>query len=120
VRPNIDSETAPIFERMVSEWLMDPTTLESRGADWATAADAGWAAAAKADEQKPERHTESGLPIRERGARLVPGHARRESDGSDDDRRDPAAIRDILSRQLAGVRNGRAENGAAHRRIEGD
>lgn len=121
-RPNIEAESlesAPIFERMVSEWLMDPTTLESRRA-WATAADAGWAAAAKVDEQKPQRHTESGLPIRERGARLVPGHARSESDASADERRDPAAIRDILSRQLAGVRSGRAENGAAHRRIEGD
>ncbi|HYZ67527.1 MAG TPA: HAMP domain-containing sensor histidine kinase [Mycobacterium sp.] len=115
-----NSETAPIYERMVSEWLMDPAALASRGAVWATAADAGWAAAAQADEQKPQRHTESGLPIRERGARLVPGHAQRESNATDDDRRDPAAIRDILSRQLAGVRNGRAENGAAHRRNEGD
>lgn len=122
VRPTIEaenSESAPIYERMVSEWLVDPTTLESRGA-WATAADAGWAAAAKVDEQKPQRHTEAGLPIRERGARLVPGHARLESDASADERRDPAVIRDILSRQLAGVRSGRAENGAAHRRIEGD
>ena len=70
---NIESESAPIFERMMSEWLMDSTTRESRDGVWATAADAGWAAAAKAVEQKPVRHTESGLPIRERGARLVPG-----------------------------------------------
>ncbi len=123
VRPNIEaasSESAPIFERMVSEWLMDPTALESRNRTWATAADAGWAAAAKAVEQKPQRHTESGLPIRERGARLVPGHASTESDAGADERRDPAAVGDMLSRALAGVRSGRAENGAAHRRIEGD
>ena len=105
--PNIESEGAPIFERMTSEWLMDPTTLESRDGDWDTAADAGWAAAAKAAEEKPLRHTESGLPIRERGARLVPDHAGRGSDS--DAGRDPAAIRDMLSRQLAGVRSGRAE-----------
>ncbi|HTI76297.1 MAG TPA: ATP-binding protein [Mycobacterium sp.] len=114
------SEDAPIYERMVSEWLMDPTALETRDRTWATAADAGWAAAAEAVEQKPQRHTESGLPIRERGARLVPGHAGTESQSGADERRDPAAVGDMLSRALAGVRSGRAENGAAHRRIEGD
>jgi hypothetical protein len=123
VRPDIEAESlenAPIYERMMSEWLMDPTTRESRDGVWATAADAGWAAAAKAVEQKPERHTESGLPIRERGARLAPGHASQGSDTGVDAGRDPAAIRDKLNRQLAGVRSGRAETGAAHRRIEGD
>jgi hypothetical protein len=105
---------------MVSEWLMDPITLESRDRVWATAADAGWAAAAKAVEQKPQRHTESGLPIRERGARLVPGHARTGSDAGADVGRDPAVVSDLLSRAMAGVRNGRAETTAAHRRIEGD
>ncbi len=120
VGPDIESDRAPIYERMVSEWLMDPTTLESSDGVWATAADAGWAAAANAVEQKAQRHTESGLPIRERGARLVPGHTRQGSDAGADAARDPAAIREKLNRQLAGVRSGRAENGAAHRRIEGD
>ncbi|MBW8710512.1 MAG: hypothetical protein JF631_05395, partial [Mycobacterium sp.] len=122
-KPNIEadsSESAPIFERMMSEWLMDPTMLESRDKPWATAADVGWAAAAKAVEEKPQRHTESGLPIRERGARLVPGGARTGSDAGADERRDPAAVGDMLSRALAGVRNVRAESNAAHRRIEGD
>jgi hypothetical protein len=106
---------------MMSEWLMDPVTLESRNGAWTTtAADAGWAAAASAVEEKPQRHTESGLPIRERGARLVPGHARTAPDNGADDRRDPAAVGDMLSRALAGVRSGRAESSAAHRRIEGD
>ena len=77
---------------MVSEWLMDPTTLESRDGAWATAADAGWAAAEKAVEQKPQRHTESGLPIRERGARLVPGHARRDPT--------PTPTRGVIPRRL--------------------
>jgi signal transduction histidine kinase len=119
-RPNIEAETAPIFERMVSEWLMDPTALESRDGAWATAADAGWAAAEQAVEQKPQRHTESGLPVRERGARLVPGRARTGSDPGADVGRDAAAVGDTLSRALAGVRSGRAESSAAHRRIEGD
>ena len=114
------SEGAPIYERMVSEWLMDPTTSASRDKVWSTAADAGWTAAAQAAEQKPQRHTESGLPIRERGARLVPGHASNGSGAGADERRDPAAVGAMLSRALAGVRSGRTESGAAHRRIEGD
>jgi len=104
---------------MVSEWLMDPTTSTSRDKVWATAADAGWSAAAQAAEQKPQRHTESGLPIRERGARLVPGRATNRSDAGADERRDPAAVGAMLSRAVAGVRSGRTESGA-HRRIEGD
>lgn len=113
-------ESAPIFERMTSEWLMDPTAPESRNRAWASAADAGWAAAAKAAEQEPKRHTASGLPIRERGARLVPDETRSESHARTDGPNDPAAIRDVLSRQLAGVRRGRAETDAAQSRIEGD
>lgn len=115
----IEAESAPIFERMASEWLMDPTTPESRNRIWASPADAGWAAAAQAVEQEPKRHTASGLPIRERGARLVPDEARSDSPTRSDNT-DPAAIRDILSRQLAGVRRGRAETDAGHRQIEGD
>jgi signal transduction histidine kinase len=103
-----DADGAPIFDRMVSEWLTDATTRESPNGDWASAADTGWAAAEKAAEQKPQRRTESGLPIRERGARLVPGRASSGSDGADV-ARDPAAVGSLLSRALAGVRSGRAE-----------
>lgn len=117
---DVESESAPIFERMASEWLMDPTAPESRNRVWSSSADAGWAAAAKAVEQEPKRHTASGLPIRERGARLVPDEARSEPPAKANGGKDPAAIRDILSRQLAGVRRGRAETDAAHSRIEGD
>lgn len=123
VQPRIEAEileSAPIFERMASEWLMDPTAPESRHRVWASAADASWEAAAKAVEQEPKRHTASGLPIRERGARLVPDEARSETQARADGSNDPAAIRDILSRQLAGVRRGRAETDAAQSRIEGD
>jgi signal transduction histidine kinase len=117
---NVESENSPIFERMASEWLMDPTTLESRDGSWMTAPDAGWAAATNAADQKPERHNESGLPVRERGARLVPGQAGTGSDADTDVRRDPSAVGDILSRALAGVRSGRAESTAAERENEGD
>jgi signal transduction histidine kinase len=106
---NIESEGAPIFERMMSEWMMDPTTREVPAGQWASAADEDWAVVAQAGERQPERHTESGLPIRERGARLVPGQAKGRSDG--DTGPDPAAVRSMLSRALAGVRSGRAEAG---------
>lgn len=117
---DVESESAPIFERMTSEWLMDPVAQESRDRVWASSADALWAAAAKAVEQEPKRHTDSGLPIRERGARLIPDDTWTGAHARADTGNDPAAIRDILSRQLAGVRRGRAETDAAHRRIEGD
>jgi signal transduction histidine kinase len=118
--PSIQSDGSPIYERMVSEWLLDPTTLASSEREWATAADVGWTAAAKAVEEKPQRHTDSGLPIRERGARLVPGHANNGSDLGADMGRDPTAVGNMLSRAMAGVRSGRAERNGAHRRIEGD
>jgi signal transduction histidine kinase len=114
---NIKSDGAPIFERMTSEWMMEPTTRESPDAVRTTDTDAAWSAAAKAVEQKPLRHTESGLPIRDRGARLMPEQASSVPDV--DAGPDPAAVRDILSRQLAGVRRGRAE-GDEGQRIEGD
>jgi signal transduction histidine kinase len=115
---NIKSDGAPIFERMTSEWMIEPTPRDSRDDVRPTDTETAWAAAAKAVEQKPVRHTESGLPIRERGARLMPEQASSMPDA--DAGPDPAAVRDILSRQLAGVRRGRAEGDEAQRRIEGD
>lgn len=93
----------------MSEWMMDPTTRVAPEGPWATAADDDWAAATEAVERKPERHTNSGLPIRERGARLVSGKAKADSDVGADEGPDPAAVRNMLSRALAGVRSGRAE-----------
>lgn len=68
-----------------------------------------------------QRQTRSGLPIRERGARMVPEQVDEEA-GAGEMRTDPAAIRDVLSRQLTGVRRGRAETEteAEQPRGEGD
>ncbi|HKV19828.1 MAG TPA: HAMP domain-containing sensor histidine kinase [Mycobacterium sp.] len=106
----IQSDGAPIYERMMSEWLTDPSTRGMHAGAWATAADDDWATAAEAVEREPNRHTASGLPIRERGARLVPGHAKSDSDIDADDGPDPTAVRSVLSRALAGVRSGRGED----------
>jgi len=72
-----------IFQKMLSEWLIDdPHQLaQSTDLDWKTVWDNGWEAAAAAEESPVSQHTEHGLPMREPGARLVPGAA----DVQDDD-----------------------------------
>ena len=81
---------------MVSEWLIDdPFTLaKSTDLDWQTVWDQGWSAAAAAEEAPVREHTDEGLPVRQPGARLVPGAADGDVDG----------------------RNGR--NGGAHRGVD--
>ena len=66
-----------IFDTMLSEWLIDdPFTLaNSTDLDWQTVWDKGWSAAAAAEEAPVEERTAEGLPVREPGARLVPGAA---------------------------------------------
>jgi hypothetical protein len=72
-----------IFQKMLSEWLIDdPHQLaQSADLDWKTVWDHGWEAAAAAEQSPVSQHTEHGLPMREPGARLVPGAA----DVQDDD-----------------------------------
>lgn len=66
-----------IFDTMLSEWLIDdPFKLaNSVDLDWQTVWDHGWSAAAAAEEAPVAAHTEEGLPMRQPGARLVPGAA---------------------------------------------
>jgi signal transduction histidine kinase len=121
-------DTDVIFQRMVSEWLVDPSDLMEPFQSWESVWDSGWAAAAQAEETPVGRHTEQGLPVREPGARLVPGSAESPSDDwpngtghhrADDDygvapgsdelvHRDPDAVRASLSSHRSGVRAGRS------------
>ena len=122
-------DTDVIFQRMVSEWLVDPSDLMEPFQSWESVWDSGWAAAAQAEEAPVGRHTEQGLPVREPGARLVPGSAESPSDDwpngtghhrADDDygvapgadepivHRDPDAVRASLSSHRSGVRAGRS------------
>ena len=68
---------------MLSEWLIDdPTELaKSTDLDWQTVWDHGWSAAAAAEEAPVVERTEEGLPMRQPGARLVPGAADSGVDG---------------------------------------
>jgi signal transduction histidine kinase len=145
VQPPVqETEAAPaavggdgsIFDKMLSEWLIDdPTELaNSTDLDWQTVWDRGWSAAEAAEQAPVVEHTEHGLPVREPGARLVPGAAedddgrngRHRNGGSkgtqhgDADRdesappplpvRDPEAIRASIGNHFGGVHAGRYES----------
>ncbi|OBI71507.1 histidine kinase [Mycobacterium sp. E740] len=117
-----------IYQSMLSEWLVDPTEIaNSEDLNWETVWDRGWSAAAAADETPVTRTTDEGLPMRDPGARLVPGAA----DDSDPDdetastagfgaelqessaaasypRRDPEAVRASIGSHFGGVHAGRS------------
>lgn len=116
-----------IYQSMLSEWLVDPTDLgKSTDLDWKSVWDHGWSAAAAADEAPVRERTDEGLPMRDPGARLVPGSGRRNggahrSDDADEQvasaaesdaaaRRDPEAIRASMSSHFGGVHAGRAHS----------
>ncbi|MET8875178.1 ATP-binding protein [Nocardia sp. NPDC004604] len=103
----VQGETpTPIYQRMVSEWLVEPAAAAPSPSAWTSPADAGWTAAEQASHPTAEARTVGGLPIRRPGAQLVPGGlAPAEEPGV----RDPEEIRNNLTRHLSGVRSGRAE-----------
>ncbi len=130
-RPTAGTDDA-IYQSMLSEWLIDPTELgKSTDLDWKSVWDHGWSAAAAADEAPVRERTDEGLPVRDPGARLVPGSGGRRRSGpaggahrSDETeeqvasaaeadappRRDPEAIRASMSRHFGGVHAGRAHS----------
>ncbi|GJF17364.1 histidine kinase [Mycolicibacterium cyprinidarum] len=65
-----------IYQKMLSEWLVDPHELShSSDLNWQSVWDHGWSAAADAESAPVLDHTAEGLPVRQPGARLVPGAA---------------------------------------------
>ena len=118
-------DTDVIFQKMMSEWLIDPQDLMQPFQSWESVWDSGWEAAAQAEEVPVDQRTEHGLPVREPGARLVPGSAEPaptgrpngaahrkpdEDNGVADEpviRRDPEAVRASLSSHWSGIRAGR-------------
>ena len=136
-RPQPEPATGgSIFDTMLSEWLIDdPFTLaNSTDLDWQTVWDKGWSAAAAAEEAPVEERTAEGLPVREPGARLVPGAAATGENGRNgrnggshrgpdvaDERdessfdtgpimipRDPEAVRNSIGNHFGGVHAGRS------------
>ncbi|MGY0501614.1 ATP-binding protein [Nocardia sp. FBN12] len=101
----------PIYQRMVSEWLVEPASAPTESGNgnsgsWSAPGDAGWSAAAEADHPPTSSRTSGGLPIRKPGAQLVPGGL---TPAEEAGARDPEEIRNNLTRHLSGVRSGRAE-----------
>ncbi|MEV6134981.1 ATP-binding protein [Nocardia sp. NPDC051990] len=106
LQPVQGESPTPIYQRMVSEWLVEPAAAQHSPSAWTSPADAGWTAAEQASHPTAEARTVGGLPIRRPGAQLVPGGlAPVEESGI----RDPEEIRNNLTRHLSGVRSGRAE-----------
>lgn len=122
-----------IYRRMLSEMTSDPHELsKSTDLDWQTVWDRGWSAAAEAEDKPVESRTDRGLPVREPGARLIPGSvdelnepdregqgnpaASELRDGRDPDRqpqrpvapRDPDAVRAAISSHFSGVQTARS------------
>lgn len=92
-----DPEGDSIYQSMVSEFEIDPTThARSADLDWQTVWEKGWSVAAAAQDAPVEQHTEEGLPMRTPGARLVPGGV-------------------AQAAGTAGEVNGRHRNGGVHR-----
>ncbi|WP_054816148.1 ATP-binding protein [Nocardia arizonensis] len=110
LRPVTTESPTPIYQRMVSEWLVEPSSSSPEDAEevtpWTSPADAGWAAAAEASNPTTSGRTSGGLPIRQPGAQLVPGGL---SPVEEANTRNPEEIRNSLTRHLSGVRSGRAD-----------
>ena len=96
-----DDDETPIFRALRSNWL-------TSGADedtWTTSEiEAGWEAAEQVAEAPTLQLSESGLPMRRPGKRLVPGGVTPAPTIVD---RDPEAIRARLAAHAAGVSRGR-------------
>ncbi|MEV6277833.1 ATP-binding protein [Nocardia sp. NPDC051832] len=109
--PDDGGGAAPIYQRMVSEWLVDSAASDSSGAQWSSPADSGWQAAAEASTPASSGRTRGGLPIRRPGAQLVPGSV---DPSAESGIRDPEEIRENLTRHLNGVFSGRRAADAQH------
>jgi hypothetical protein len=112
-----------IYQRMLSEIVGDPHELAQHpDLDWKSVWDRGWVLAAHADETAVESRTNSGLPVRKPGARLVPGAANGNeqgdggtwlvSSGTQPEHpaagRDPEAVRASMSSHFDGVHSARS------------
>jgi len=98
----MDEDETPIFRSLRSNWL----STDSGERPWAnTEVDAGWDAADRVEATPPTRTTETGLPMRRPGNRLIPGGL--SSPAPVQTVRDPEAIRARLAAHAAGVSRGR-------------
>lgn len=105
LQPVTGESPTPIYQRMVSEWLVEPAAADTPGRSWSSPGDDGWLAAEDAAKPTSTSRTAGGLPIRRPGAQLVPGGL---APVEEEAPRNPEEIRNSLTRHLSGVRSGRA------------
>ena len=99
--PEPTEDETPIFRTLRSNWL----TAGAAEDTWTTSEiEAGWEAAEQVAEAPALQLSESGLPMRRPGKRLVPGGVTPAPTNVD---RDPEAIRARLAAHAAGVSRGR-------------
>jgi signal transduction histidine kinase len=116
------TDTDYIYQKMLNEIMVDPHDLVVPQ-DWKSVWDNGWETAAEVENVPVQAHTEHGLPVRDPGARLVPGAADvvEPAPAPDLPQRDPDAVRASFSSHFGGVRaarsdieTGSVENGRDH------
>jgi len=116
------TDTDYIYQKMLNEIMVDPHDLVVPQ-DWKSVWDNGWETAAEVENVPVQAHTEHGLPVRDPGARLVPGAADvvEPAPAPDLPQRDPDAVRASFSSHFGGVRAARSdieagsvENGRDH------
>ncbi len=99
--PEPTEDETPIFRALRSNWLTSGAAEDT----WTTSEiEAGWEAAEQVAEAPTLQLSESGLPMRRPGRRLVPGGV---SPAPTNVERDPEAIRARLAAHAAGVTRGR-------------
>ena len=118
--PEDTDNTDFIYQKMLSEFLVDPNTI-AVPQDWKSVWDNGWATAADVENVPVQARTEHGLPVRAPGARLVPGAAEpvalaanrtpaAAESAPELPRRDPDAVRASFSSHFRGVRAARSDS----------
>ncbi len=115
--PEPTEDETPIFRALRSNWF----TADADEDTWTTSEiEAGWEAAEQVAEAPSLQLSESGLPMRRPGKRLVPGGVSPAAVSVD---RDPEAIRARLAAHAAGVSRGRTaavdESVPASRNVNG-
>jgi signal transduction histidine kinase len=134
------ADTDVIYQRMLSEWLIDMDALTQPPQSWESVWDNGWAAAAQAADAPVDARTDQGLAMRRPGARLIPGSAEPDAFGHNGAahrkpehengvasaggnpllQRDPDAVRTSLSNHWGGVRAGRSHARESHEEMDSE
>ena len=111
-----DTDTDFIYQKMLNELMVDPHTI-AVPQDWKSVWDNGWETAAEVDNVPVQEHTEHGLPVRDPGARLVPGAVEAQTPPLPQRDRDRSSFGNYFGGVRAAhsdLQAGSAENGKDH------